>query len=198
MIQRIHPRFLELRDQFRNHPEWFTPWSGTLFRFQTLDFPASRDVLNGKGAAYRGGRWNPAGLPAVYGSTSDTTALAECKSTDHYYGVITKTPRILVAIEADLTRMLDLTDPAIRRVMDLTLTELAAEDWRKLQAAGKESLTQSIGRAVAETGGSGLMARSAAVRHGVNVAVFPNACSADRMTVVKGDLLDKIGTRSKT
>jgi hypothetical protein len=112
-----HPRFAELRDQFRAHPDCFTPWTGTLFRFHTVDYPKAKDVLSGKGAAWRGGRWNPPGLPTIYGSTTDTTALEECKANDRYYGVVTKSPRLLVAIEAQLTRALDLTDP--RRPPDL-------------------------------------------------------------------------------
>src|SRR5690349_543978 len=109
-----HPRFAELRDLFHAHPEWFRPWTGTLFRFQTIDFPRPKDVLHGAGARWRGGRWNPPGLAAVYGSTSDSTALEECKANDRYYGVVTKSPRLLVAIEARLTRVLDLTSPATR------------------------------------------------------------------------------------
>ncbi len=64
-----HPRFAELREIFRKHPEWFGPWAGTLFRFQTVDFPAPKDVLSGEGARRRGGRWNRPGLAALYGST---------------------------------------------------------------------------------------------------------------------------------
>jgi len=192
-----HPRFAELCDEFRDHPDWFTPWTGTLFRFQTVDFPASKDVLSGKGAAARGGRWNPPGLPTIYGSTKDTTALEECKANDRYYGIVTKGPRILVAIEAHLTRVLDLTGPQIRRALDITLAELAAEDWRKLQDAGRESLTQVLGRAVAESGGSGLLCRSAALRRGVIVAIFPGISRADRLAVVEGDRLDKLGVRKR-
>jgi RES domain-containing protein len=106
-----HPRHAELVDELHNHPAWFRPWSGTLFRFQTVEYPAARDILSGKGAGWRGGRWNPPGLDTVYGSASDTTALEECKAHDRYYGVTTKGPRLLVAIEADLSRMLDLTRP---------------------------------------------------------------------------------------
>jgi len=192
-----HPRFAELRDQFRAHPDRFTPWTGTLFRFHTVDYPKAKDVLSGKGAAWRGGRWNPPGLPTIYGSTTDTTALEECKANDRYYGVVTKSPRLLVAIDTQLTRALDLTDPGVRRTLDLTLAELAAEDWRKLSAGGKESFTQVLGRAVAETGGSGLLARSAAVKRGVNVVIFPGVCRADRLRVVEGEKLDKLGVRRR-
>ncbi len=135
-------------------------------------------------------------LSQVYGSTTDITALEECKANDRYYGIVTKSPRLLVAIEAKLTRVLDLTNADIRRALDLTLAELAAEDWRKLLAAGKEGLTQVIGRAVAETGGSGLLARSSAAHRGVNVAIFPGL-RADRLTVVEGDKLDKLGVLKK-
>jgi hypothetical protein len=63
----------------------------------------------------------------------------------------------------------------LRRELDVMLTELAAEDWRKLLSAGKESFTHALGRAVAAAGGSGVLARSATVRRGDNVVVFPGA-----------------------
>jgi RES domain-containing protein len=192
-----HPRFAELRDLFRAHPEWFGAWNGTLFRFQTVDFPAPRDVLSGEGARRRGGRWNSPGIATLYGSATDNTALEECKANDRYYGVETKSPRLLVAIEAKLTRMLDLTAPATRRAMDVTLGVLGSEDWRKLQAAGKESFTQAIGRAVAAAGGSGLLYHSAAVARGVNVAIFPGVCAADHLEVVEGAKLKKLGVKTK-
>lgn len=133
----------------------------------------------------------------LYGSTTDNTALDECKANDRYYGVQTKSPRLLVAIEAQLTRLLDLTAPATRRALAVKLAELGAEDWRKLQAAGKESFTQAIGRAVAAAGGSGLLSRSAAVPRGVNVAIFTGGCAADHLEVVEGAKLEKLGVRTK-
>jgi RES domain-containing protein len=196
-IHHRHPRFAGLRDEFQDHPEWFSPWSGLLFRFQTVDYPLAKDILSGKGASWRGGRWNPPGYATVYGSTTDTAALEECKANDRYYGIVTKGPRLLVAIQANLSRVLDLTNAGLRRTLDLTLTELAAEDWRKLLAAGKESLTQAIGRAVAETGGSGLLVRSSAVHRGVNAAIFPGVCHGDHLQVVEGGRLDKLGLLKK-
>ncbi len=190
-----HPRFAELRDLFRTHPEWFAAWQGTLYRFQAVDFPTPGDVLSGHGARRRGGRWNPPGLATLYGSTTDFVALEECKANDRYYGVETKSPRLLVAIEAQLTRLLDLTAPALRREMALTLKELASEDWRKLQVAGIESFSQTIGRAVAAVKGSGLMVRSASVPRGINVVVFPGLVDVDRLAVVEAAKLEKLGGR---
>lgn len=188
-----HPRYAELHELFRAHREWFVPWAGTFFRFQTVDFPAPKDVLSGEGARERGGRWNPPGLSTLYGSTTDTAALEECKANDRYYGVVTKSPRLLVAIEAQLGRVLDLTAPATRRALGVTLRELAAEDWRKLLEAGRESFTQVLGRAVAASGGSGVLARSTAVPRGVNMIAFPGVCASDTLTVVEGEKLEKLG-----
>lgn len=124
MSSTIHrnPRFAALCNRLRNHPEWLGNWNGTLFRFQTIDFPSPRDILSGEGARWRGGRWNPPGLATLYGSTTDATALEECKASDRYYGVQTKSPRLLVAIEVQLTKLLDLTNPATRRGIDVTLS----------------------------------------------------------------------------
>lgn len=193
----FHPRFAEVRMELGAHNEWFTPWSGTLFRFQATDYPTPSDVLSGEGARRFGGRWNPPGLATLYGSTTDMTALEECKANDRYYGVQTKGPRLLVAIEVELNRVLDLTKPEVRRGLGLTLTELTAEDWRKLLDAGRESLTQALGRAVAAVGASGLLARSAVVKRGVNGVVFPGASLADRLKVVEGDKLERLGLRRR-
>jgi len=140
----------------------------------------------------RGGRWNPPGLATLYGSTTDTIALEECKANDRYYGVLTASPRLLVAIEARLDRVLHLSDVAVRRSLRVTLEELASEDWRKLQNAHRERFSQALGRAVAGAEGDGLLARSAAVTCGLNVAIFTDCAAADRLSVVDGESLAKL------
>jgi RES domain-containing protein len=196
-FSRIQPnsRFAEFQKILAAHPEWLQPWAGTFFRFQTIDFPAAEDVLSGYGARVHGGRWNQPGLATVYGSTTDTTALEECKANDRYYGIPTKSPRLLVAIEAQLAGLLDLTSAGIRRKLGVTLKELAAEDWRKLTQAGNESLSQALGRAAVGTGASGLIVRSAAVLSGINVVVFRQIQRDDRMKVVEGEKLARLGVR---
>jgi len=197
---RLQPnsRFAEFHDVLMSHPDWLKPWEGTFFRFQSIGYPNPKDVLSGRGARDRGGRWNPPGVAAIYGSITDNTALEECKGNDRYYGVETKGPRLLVAVEAKLVGALDLTDPAIRRTLRVTLKELAAEDWRKLLHAGKESTTQALGRATASIRGSGLLARSATVHRGINIVVFPGAHGADRTVVVDADQLSQLGVRLTT
>ena len=57
-----NPRFAEFQQILAAHLEWLKPWAGTFFRFQTIDFPAAKDVLSGDGARVHGGRWNQPGL----------------------------------------------------------------------------------------------------------------------------------------
>jgi len=184
-----NPRYGEFRTILAAHPEWLSPWSGHFFRFQTIQFPAAKDILSGTGAKQRGGRWNPPGLAALYGSTTDTVALEEAKANDRYYGLETKTPRLVVAIHAKVGKMLDLTSPGLRRQLGITLAELAGEDWRKLLHSGQESLSQAIGRAAAATGASGLLVRSAAVRQARNIILFPPVSGSDSLTIIEGDAL---------
>ena len=192
-----NPRYREFHDTLAVHPEWLAPWRGCFFRFQTIQFPTAKDILSGAGARQRGGRWNPPGIAAIYGSTTDTAALEEAKANDRYYGLETKTPRIVVAINAQVRRMLDLTAPTTRRRLGITLAGLAGEDWRKLLQAGQESLSQALGRAAASTGASGLLVRSVAVRRALNVIMFPPLGSSGHLIIVEGEELARLTGENK-
>lgn len=186
-----HPGFEKITEHLACNASLLGAWSGILFRFQSIEYPQPNDVLNGAGASWRGGRWNAPGISAIYGSTSDKTALDECKAHDRYYGVETLSPRLLVAVEARLERVLDLTSLRVRRRMGLAVHVWADEDWRQMQAEGRESLSQAIGRAVSQAGGSGLLAHSSAVRGGVNVVIFPrNLRAGETTSVVEGEKLE--------
>jgi hypothetical protein len=54
-----------------------------------------------------------------------------------------------------------------------------------------------LGQAVVATGGSGLLARSAAVRRGVNVVIFRGVCSGDELQIVDAAKLDQLGVKLK-
>lgn len=193
-----NPRYEEFREIVATHRDWLGPWEGMFFRYQTVEFPSAKDILSGDGARRRGGRWNVPGTLAVYGSVTDAVALEESKATDRYYGVVTKAPRLVVAIEAQLAGVIDLTDARVRRSFGVSLKELAAEDWRKLLEAGKESLSQALGRACATIGASGILARSAAVPSGINVVVFQAGLRGDQLAVVEGDKLDFLKKRGQS
>ena len=192
-----NPRFAVYKAALAANPSLFQPWQGTFFSFQAISFPAPSEVLSGEGARRRGGRWNPPGLAAVYGSLTDTAALEECKANDRYYGAETKGPRLLVAIEAELTGLVDLTSGVVRRSLRVTLQELAHEDWRKLLNAEKESASQALGRAAAACGASGLLVRSAALPGAATLVAFPMARPHDRLRVVGEEELSKMGFRAR-
>lgn len=194
-----HPRFQAIYERLAQDDSLFHEWHGVLFRFQSVEYPQPGDVLSGAGAKWRGGRWNAPGFAAVYGSTTDETALDECKAHDRYYGVETLSPRLLVAVEARLERVLDLTSAGVRRKLGLTVHVWTEEDWRQMQEAGRESLSQAIGRAAYEAGGHGLLAPSSAVRGGVNGVVFPVRLGIhERLAVIEGEKLEQWKRNEKT
>lgn len=176
MKARPHKHFGRINRRLRAAPELLRPWRGAAYRVTTLDYPSPHSILQGQGSYLYGGRWNAIGsFRAVYGSTEDTVAVVESRATADYARVPWpfRTPRLLVAIDLALQAVVDLTDPETRAVLCLTMEELQAEDWRKIQEEGKESLTQALGRAVFANGGEGMLSASARVPAGVNVAYFP-------------------------
>ena len=162
----------------------------------TLDYASPRDILLGQGSFLHGGRWNaPGSFRAVYGSTVDTVAVHESRANAEYAGIPFpfKSPRLLVAAELALEKVLDLTASATLHILGVTAGELRAEDWRKVQAEGYESFTQSLGRALFESGGNGLLAPSARVADGVTVVYLPeNRTGADEASVCEPEKLDRI------
>ena len=134
-------------------------------------------------------------MAALYGSTTDATALEESKANDRYSCMVNRSPRLVVAVEATLHRVLDLTSAAVRRQLGVTVAELMAEDWRKLLEAGRESFTQALGRAAFQAGASGILARSAAAA-GVNGVVFPgNLGKGESLAVVEGEKLRRLAPK---
>ena len=167
-------------------------WSGVLFRSAEPVYAAREDRLDGVGGRLNGGRWNPAGLACVYGSTTPEGAMAETLATQRHYGLPAESamPRTFFAFEATLYRVLDLTDGTVRRRLDVALRDLLACDWRGDRAAGREALTQAVGRAAADAGFAALIVPSAAEAGVVNLAVYPPAFGTrDRLAALAADKL---------
>lgn len=150
----------------------------------------------GQGSFLYGGRWNaPGSFRAVYGSTVDVVAVQESRANAEYAGISLpfRTPRLLVVVELALRKVLDLTTAETLAAMDVTADELRAEDWRKVQAEGFESFTQSLGRAVFESDANGLLVPSARVADGVTVVYLPeNRATADEANVCEAEQLDRM------
>ncbi len=190
-----HPRFGRIRKELRAAPALFQPWQGAAYRATTLEYAKPENILLGRGSFLYGGRWNAIGsFHAVYGSTEDTVAVVESRATAGYAHLPLpfRTPRLLVAIELSLQRVIDLTSVDIRQALGLSLEEFQ-EDWRKVQEEGRESLTQTIGRAVFVQGGEGLLAPSARIPAGVNIAFFPQNHDAEsRVRVLEAEKLERV------
>jgi len=154
----------------------FRPWKGTIYRVTTLKYADPRTMLYGQGSYRNGGRWNAIGsFRAIYGSTEDIVALSESKVTAAYANLPYpfREPRLIVALDVELSRVVDLTVDATLKILGVSDEELRREDWRKVQGQGFESFTQSLGRAIFAAKGEGLLAHSARAENGVNVAYFP-------------------------
>ena len=166
--------FEQLRRRIK--PALFHPWKGTIYRVTTLKYAGARIVLDGEGSYRNGGRWNGIGsFRAVYGSTEDMVALAESKATAEYANLPYpfREPRLIVAVDVELYRVIDLTADEILEILGVSEKELRDEDWRKIQEQGFESLSQALGHAIFAAHGEGLLARSVRVKNGINVAYFP-------------------------
>lgn len=179
------------------------PWRGAVYRVTTLDYPSERDILCGQGSFLNGGRWNAIGsFRSVYGSTSDVVAVEESRANVEYAGIPfpVRTARLLVTIELDLKKVLDLTNPETLTMMEMEISaeELRAEDWRRLQDQGFESLTQALGRAAFDNGVNGMLVSSAKVEAGINAVYFPeNRSHEGEARVWESEKLEKIKERSR-
>jgi RES domain-containing protein len=79
----------------------------------------------------------------------------------------------LPKIRVDLGTVLDLTHGKTRSAVRVSERRMLNEPWREEQKAGREGLTQALGRLAHELGWEGLLVPSAATRGGTNLIVFP-------------------------
>ena len=196
MKVRANRAFGSFRRRIAEHAELMRPWQGAVYRVTTLDYPSPKSILLGQGSFLYGGRWNAAGsFRAVYGSTTDVVAVAESRANAEYAGMPFpfRTPRLLVTLELNLEKVIDLTQPGTLRSLGLVVDDFRREDWRKVQAQGGESLSQCFGRAVFESGANALLAPSARVPGGVNIVYLPeNRGGVNEARVCEPEKLDRI------
>lgn len=150
------------------------PIEDVIFRCAEPTYATKDDLLTGEGSRINGGRWNPpSSFATVYTAFSDATALAEAKANHLYYGLdpADALPRVIVAVNIRLARVLDLTDGVIRKSLAVSGTKMRNDDWRTLNRRGAESLTQAIGRAAYQSGLEALIVP--ACDGGKNLVWFP-------------------------
>lgn len=186
-----HPRFEALERFLREHSRRLArAWSGSVFRCVDLAYARPKLLLDGKGTLRWGGRWMPPGVaPAVHAASTDLGAVKETRNRFSHYGLERprQRPRLLVEIALQLQALLDLTVLDGGAGAGVSAEELAAEDWRKLNQAGEESLSQAAGRAAWGLGFEGVLALSARDRRGRTLVLFPGNLRAGSSALISGE-----------
>jgi RES domain-containing protein len=160
-----------------------SPWTGEFFRSASPRYANKDDIITGAGSKIAGARWNPPGaFRTVYGSLDVETAVAEALAHFRHFGFPPSQamPRVIVAIEANLQRVLDFTAGTTRRWLGVSARRMLEEPWREKQKKGHEALTQAIGRLAYEASVEGLLAPSAARKNGTNLIIFPGNLDAQK------------------
>jgi RES domain-containing protein len=151
-------------------------WDGVVYRSASPRYANSEDLLTGVGSRTAGARWNPPrSFPTAYLSLDPHTALDEVLAHFRYFGIPIESamPRVMVSLIARVERVLDLTDGKIRSTLRVSERRMLDEPWREEQKAGREAMTQAVGRLAFELGWEGLLVPSAARRAGVNLILLP-------------------------
>lgn len=154
-----------------------TTWEGTVYRSAAPRYSGDGDIVTGMGSLRMGGRWNPpGGFRTVYASLDPETAMKEALATFVYYGwaLHNSMPRVFRALEIRLSRTVSLRQRRVRAHLSPWLAASLAEDWRTLQASGRESTSQALGRAAFELRLEGLLVPSHAARARTNLIAFPD------------------------
>ncbi len=164
----------------------------TVYRSVTPEYAKETNLIIGEGSRLHGGRWNSSGIAAVYASFTPETAMKESLAHFRYYGIPfhAAMPRMFVAIKASLSSVLDLTNGANRKRLQIAEHRFRSCDWRKDMACGSEAVSQIVGCAAKEAGFEAIIVRSAEDRNGSNIVVFPeNLKKSSKLSVLDPDKL---------
>lgn len=103
----------------------FSPFYGLVYR---AHHPAwAYDPESGEGARIHGGRFNRIGMPCFYAALSPETAWLEAQQ-----GFAFKAqPLTICSYRAELSNILDLTDPAVRDAVQISMAQLGCA-WERL------------------------------------------------------------------
>jgi RES domain-containing protein len=171
-----HPESDRLRHALERYASRAVRWSGVVYRSASPRYANNDDLLTGVGSKTAGARWNPPkSFPTIYSSLDPHTALDEVLAHFRYYGfpIESAMPRVTVSVRARLLRVLDLTDGKTRSALRVSERRMVDEPWRDEQNAGREALTQALGRIGHELGWEAFLVPSAARREGLNLIIFP-------------------------
>ena len=186
-----NPRYATFLVELQKLRRPFSKWKGLLFRASSLPHAQAAKLLDGQGSLTHGGRWSAAGtFPAVNLSTAQETALAESGASFTYYNFAPSDvrPKIIVAVRAHFSKVLDLVAPrGLRTKPWLELDKLLAEDWHKVNGAQHESQTQAFGRAASDVGAEAILVPSSRVPGGMNLVYFPKTLAPGSQVEILGE-----------
>jgi RES domain-containing protein len=171
-----HPRSAEIAAAIAKCIRHVDAWEGAFFRFTTIRYANRVDLVSGKGSQVYGGRWNPKGsFRSVYGSLDPHTAMAEVLGSYRDRGIpISKaTPRVVVSIAARLQAVLDVSSNEFLDSLGLSISDLTQLDWKAEQLAGREALTQAVGRQAYAARLEAIIVPSTRAPAEKNIVVFP-------------------------
>lgn len=98
-------------------------------------------------------------------------------------------PRLIVGIRYRLQAVADLS-MLVRGILGVDLDELMAEEWQKINAQGRETQGQALGRALCDERAEGFLVPSARVPDAMNLVVLPSHLrSGSRQQVLAGEEL---------
>lgn len=189
MKLRNHPRQKRLREHLNENPLNVAPWAGTAFRSAALKHGRPEILLNGQGAFKAGGRWNaPASFRAVYLSLSPQTSVAEVFRAAGHYGFHAEDlkPRVVVAAEISLNRVVDLHTHQKALSAVCTLDELLGENWRAANDRGWNALSQTLGGLLHQSGIEGFLVPSATGESAGNLIIFNDHLLSDSRFRIHG------------
>lgn len=159
----------------------------TWFRAAMPRHAGPQDLISGMGAARHGGRWCPPALGRVLHLADEPEhAIGEFLANHRRFGIPVPADLHLVlrAVQVRLDRVLDLTNPEVRRAFGVSRRRLLDVLWARENAAGREAISQAIGRVAGESGFVGLLVDSAAVPAATNLVIFMDRLGvSDRVEV---------------
>ena len=144
-------------------------FSGYCFRCVKPYYSSALDAFSGAGSQKVSGRFHVKGkFVIIYTGTDLKTAQWEYLNTAASVGFDTAhlLPYTAISAEVHLSRVLDLTNPSVRRALSVTLTDLRASVW---SGSLQETLTQLVGRLAYQTGFEAILAPSAGGGKNLNI-----------------------------
>lgn len=161
----------------------------TVFRAANPEYSELPELISGLASKVKGSRWtSPHAMRLLHASDSPEHAIAEALATYRRFGLpLPRNLHIVVrAILCDVDRVLDLRDGSVRQALRVSEDRMLRTNWKSENHAGKEAISQAVGRALAAAGFRGLLASSSAAPGATNTAVFVDGLGAKDRIVVEG------------